>query len=381
MQFDIRRVDSANGWKDFIQVPYDLYRNDPIWVPPLRMMMKDLLNLKKNPFFKHATIHALVAYEGDKPIARIAGVIDENHNKFHKDRVGFFGFFECPNNPQLAAELLNRVKVWLKEWGMDAMRGPMNPTVNHECGLLIEGFDDSPFLMMTYNPPYYQSLLEGYGLKKTRDMFAINIHGTEQFDDRMVAQAERLRQRSDVSFRTIRMKEVYQEVQKIITIFNDAWSDNWGFVPMNDEEIKKFADELKLIVDPELILFAMVKGKEVGFGVGLPDANQVFKKIPDGRLFPFGIFKLLWFLKGPGKRSAINRCRIPILGVLKEYQPLGIGPLLYLEYYKRGPANGYPIGEASWILEDNAAMLKAAEKMKGRKSKTYRVYEQPLGSA
>ncbi len=374
---EIKRVQSKKELEDFIEVPFQIYKDDPHWVPPLRMIMRDLLNVKKNPFFKHAYIYPLVAYQNGRPVARIAGIVDENHNKYHKDRVGFFGFFECPDNPVLAKELFSKVQVWLKEWGMGAMRGPMNPTVNHECGLLIEGFNSDPFVMMPHNLPYYSKLIEQAGFKKCKDMYAFNIYHNNEFAPKLIAQAERLKKRADVKFRCINMKKLYEEIFLLVEIFNDAWSTNWGFVPMEKDEIIKFAKELKDIVDPRLIFFAEVKGEAVGFGLAIPDINIAFKKIKDGKLFPFGLPKLLWYLKGPGKK-AIKRCRIPILGVRKKFQPMGIGSLLFLEYLKQAPGYGYPTGEASWILEDNISMIKAAEKMVGEKTKTYRVYEQSL---
>ena len=214
-------------------------------------------------------------------------------------------------------------------------------------------------------------------MKKIKELYAFDIHCENRFAEIMVKRAEQLKKKAEVNFRTINMKRLYEEVFLIVDIYNDAWSKNWGFVPMEKAEIKQLADELKDIADPRMIFFAEVNGVAAGFGLGLPDANIAFKKIKNGKLFPFGIFKLLWYLKGPGKK-AINRIRIPILGVRQAYQPLGLGALLFTEYLSRAPKAGYPTGEASWILEDNQSMMRAAEKMQGKKTKTYRIYEQSL---
>jgi hypothetical protein len=261
---------------------------------------------------------------------------------------------------------------------MTMLRGPMNPSTNHECGLLVEGFNDSPNVMMTYNPPYYAEMLEKWGCTKAKDLFAYDIDGRKvKFSDKLVAQSERLKQGGNVTFRPVNMKDFDGEVERILEIYNDAWEHNWGFVPMEPEEFRHMAKDLKMVLDPELLLIAEVKGKPAAFALTLPDVNQAFKKISDGKLLPTGLLKLLWYTKGPG-RKVINRCRILTLGIKKQYRELGIGPLLYTEYLRRGPGNGYPVGEASWILEDNKPMNRALEHMCGARTKVYRIYDRPL---
>jgi hypothetical protein len=262
---------------------------------------------------------------------------------------------------------------------MNTLRGPMNPSTNHECGLLIDGFHDSPNIMMSYNPPFYANFLEKEGFRKAKDLYAYEIDGrTGSLSEKQKAQAEKLLQSSAVKFRTIRMSEFEKEIDMLLQVYNDAWEENWGFVPMTEAEFRHMAKALKLILDPELLLIAEVQGEAAGFGLCLPDLNQVLKKIPDGKLFPFGMLKLLWNLKGPGKRSTLNRCRIITLGIKKKFRHLQLGPLLYFEYYKRGPKAGYPVGEASWVLEDNIAVNKATQNMSGKRTKTYRIYDRPL---
>ncbi len=380
--YQLKRVESEKDWKNFINLPWTIYSKNPHWVPPLKIAVKDLLNVKKNPFFQHALMHPVIAYnEAGRCVGRIAGIIDENHNEFHKEKTAFFGFFESIDDQNLANLLFQEVENWAKSKGMTLIRGPMNPSTNHECGLLVEGFEDSPTVMNTYNPPYYAKLVETWGLTKSKDLIAYDIDSRKvKFSEKLMAQSEKLRQTGSVTFRTIDMKNFEAEVELILGIYNDAWEENWGFVPMTPDEFRHMAKDMKPIVDPELLLIAMVKGVPAGFALTLPDVNQAIKKIKNGKLFPSGLLKLLWHTKGPGKKKTINRCRILTLGIKKDYRAYGIGPLLYVEFLKRGPDNGYPVGEASWILEDNIPMNKAIQHMGGEKTKVYRVYDRPIMS-
>lgn len=376
---ELKRVESRADWAAFIEFPWSIYAGDPNWVPPLRIAVRDLLDVDKNPFFKHAYMHPLLAYRNGQVVGRVVGVVDDNHNRFHKEQTAFFGFFEAIDDQEVANKLLDAVAEWARSRGMKTLRGPMNPSTNHECGLLVEGFDQSPSVMMTYNPPYYTKLLETWGLTKAKDLFAYDIDGRKvKFSEKLFAQSEKLKQRGNVRIRPVSMRKFDEEIEAILDIYNDAWEANWGFVPMDPDEFRHMAKDMKAIVDPELLLIAEINGQPVGFALTLPDVNQAIKKIPNGKLFPFGILKLLWFLKGPGKRSAINRCRILTLGIKKAYQPLGLGPMLYVEYLKRGPALGYPVGEASWILEDNKPMNRALEHMDASRTKVYRIYDRQL---
>jgi GNAT superfamily N-acetyltransferase len=338
-----------------------------------------MLDVNKNPFFKHACMRPVVAYRDGKPVGRVVGVIDDSHNSFQKETTVFFGFFESINDQEVAKRLLDDVAVWARARGMTILRGPVNLSTNHECGLLVEGFDDPPAVMMTYNPPYYATLLEGVGLAKAKDLFAYKIDRNARFSERLMAQAERLRQRANVKFRTINMWKFDEEVERILEIYNDAWEKNWGFVPMEPNEFRHLAKDMKLIMDPRLLLIAEVEGKPAGFALTLPDVHQAFRKIKDGKLLPFGLLKLLWYLKGPGRRGTVKRLRILTLGVCKAYREYGLGPLFYAEYYKRGRELGYLQGEASWILEDNKPMNAALQHMCGERSKVYRIYDRSLG--
>lgn len=375
----IKRVESKSDWKQFIDLPWKIYAKDPFWVPPLKIAMHDLLNVDKNPFFKHAYMHPLLAFEGDRLVGRAMGVIDDSHNKFHNEQVVFFGFYEVYDDQKITDALLTEVAKWGKGRGMKVLRGPANPSTNHECGLLVEGFEDAPTVMTTYNPKYYATHLEKWGLTKAKDLLSYVIDSrTSKFSDRLLAHAEKVKQGGNVTFRSVRMNEFEKEVDMILDIYNDAWEKNWGFVPMTPEEFRHLAKDMKMVLDPSLLLIAEVRGEPAAFALALPDVNQAMKTIPSGKLLPFGIFKLLWNLKGPGRKKHLNRCRIITLGIKKKYQQLGVGPVLYLEYLKRGPAAGYPAGEASWILEDNIPMNRALELMAGNRTKVHRIYDKTL---
>ena len=375
----IRSVETKLDWDKFLELPFEIYKEDSNWVPPLRIAVKDSLDVNKNPFFKHAYMYPVLAWKGEKCVGRVVGVIDENHNRFHEEKTAFFGFFECIDDQAVANGLLDAVLQWAKLKGMANVRGPVSLSTNHECGLLVEGYEASPFVMMTYNPKYYEKLLEKWGLSKSKDLYAYEIPSDiNKFSERLLAQSERLKQRSSIVFRAIKMSEFAKEIDRIIGVYNDAWEKNWGFVPMEDEEFRHMAKDMKAIVDPELILIAEVRGEVAGFALALPDVNQAFKKIKDGKLFPLGLFKLLWNLKGPGRRKTINRCRVLTLGIKQNYRSLGLGPLFYTEYFKRANRLGYAVGECSWILEDNVAMNKALKLMSATKTKTYRIYDRTI---
>jgi len=367
-EIEIRPIETKQEWDDFIGLPWKIYQDNPNWIPPLRIAIKDMLDVDKNPFFRHAFMHPCIAYRNGEPVGRVVGVIDDNHNRFHQEKTAFFGFFEVENNQVTTNRLFDEIAKWAKSKGMTTLRGPVNLSTNHECGLLIEGYDSAPMVMMTYNPPYYQNLLDQWGLKKSKDLLAYQVKYDAKFADVIYTHAEKLKKTADVTFRTVNMKKFDSEVEKFLDVYNDAWEANWGFVPMEPYEFRHMAKEMKMIVDPRIILIAEVRGQMAGFGLTLPDVNQ---------LFPIGLLKLLWNLKGPGRKK-INQCRVLTLGIKKAYRDLGLGALFYVEYIKRGPACGYKTGEASWILEDNIPMNRALERMCGERTKVYRIFDRAL---
>jgi GNAT superfamily N-acetyltransferase len=365
----VRRVSSRKDLARFIKFPWKVYRGNDYWVPPLIAERKKILDRSKNPFYRHAEIELFLAERDGELAGRIAAIVNHLHNSFHNENIGFFGFFESMDDQAVAKLLLDAAREWLRSKGVLSMRGPANPSSNDDMGLLIDGFHESPAIMMPYNPPYYSRLLEAYGLKKVMDLFAYTLRRERMEVSRVLRLAALVRQRTSVCVRTLNMKNLTREVDLVKEVYNNAWSSNWGFVPMTDMEIDSLAQDLKQIVDPDLAVFAEVNGHVVGFALALPDLNQVLKRIPNGRFFPFGLLKILLY------RSKIDSMRLIITGVIKEYQRRGIDALLYTEIFERGTLKGIRRAEASWILETNRMMNSGLEAMNAERTKTYRMYE------
>ncbi len=368
----IRAVHHPSDLMEFIKLPWKIYRNDPLWVPPLIGDRKKLLDRKKNPFYKHAEMELFLAEKDHELVGRIGAIINHRHNHFHNENIGFFGFYESINDQNVANALFDSAKQWLRAKGIVAMRGPANPSMNDECGLLIQGFEYRPAILMTYNLPYYIELFEQYGLRKAKDLYAYFIEKSTAMSEKILRVASYVKKKENVKIRPLNMKDFNNEIRIVKEIYNKAWSYNWGFVPMTDEEIEYVADDLKQIVDPDMALFAEINGQHVGFSLALPDINMALKHVKNGRLFPFGLVKILWY------RRFISLVRFVILGVIKEYQRRGIDGLFYVESFQRGVPKGYHQGEASWVLEDNEMMKRAAASMNARLYKIYRMYEMPI---
>jgi len=370
-QIQIKRVVSKGDLVRFIKVPWTLYRDDPNWVPPLIMDRKKLLNRNTNPFYQHAEIELLIAYKKGKPAGRIAAFTNENHNKFQEDNNGFFGFYESIDDPEVTARLLDAAREWLIGKGKDGMLGPINLSTNDELGLLIEGFDTPPYIMMCHNPVYYQALLENYGLTKAKDLFAWYVDLREQeLPEKLIRVAETVTNKYGITIRNIKLKALDQDLELIREVYNNAWSKNWGFVPLTPEEINYVANDLKQIAREELILLAEKDHKPVAFSMTLPNINEVLIKIRNGRLFPTGFLKLLLGMK------KIKTTRVLTLGVVKEFQTIGLGAVLYLETILRARKLGMAAGEMSWILEDNQAMNSSIALFGSTLYKKYRIYHQ-----
>lgn len=366
--FTVRPVRTKDDKKKFIDFLYSHYKNDKNFVPPLRMDREKLIDKEKNPFYKHAEMELFLAERDGNVIGRIGGIVNYNHNKEHSDRVGFFGFFECVNEQEVANALFDEAKKFVKSKGMNALRGPANPSVNDEYGLLIEGFDSPPTILMTYNPPYYITLMENYGFKKEKDLYAWLLSQETVYTEKIIRANEIIRQRSGIMIRSINMKDFNNEVARIKQVYNTAWEKNWGEVPMTDAEFDFLANDLKQIVEPELVLIAEVKGQVIGFGLSLPDINQALIYNRNGSLIG-GLWHLLT------KKKKINLCRVIVLGVIEEYRKTGAAGLLFYETAVRAKKLGYQYGEASWVLEDNVMMNRAAEAMNGKLYKKYRIYQ------
>jgi GNAT superfamily N-acetyltransferase len=367
----IRSVRARRDENDFIRFQWKIYEGDPYWVPPLLMDRRKLIDRKRNPFYEHAEMELFLAERDGEVVGRIGAIINHNHNKEHNENIGFFGFFEAINDRSVSTALFDAAKHWLSAHGVKAMRGPASPSVNDEYGMLIDGFDKSPYVLMTYNPEYYPQLVETYGFVKAKDLYAYEVHKDTVFTPKLVRVAEAVKRREGLVLRSLNMKRFDEEVLLIRDLYNRGWERNWGEVPMTDAEFKAMARDLKPVVEPDLVIIAEVKGKPVGFALSLPDLNRVFIRNKKGYLIP-GLVRLFLYKK------TIDAIRIIVLGVLPEYLNSGIGGLLFYETGRRAVEHGYPHGEASWVLEDNVMMNRGAQLMNGVRTKTYRVYQLPL---
>ncbi len=374
-------VTTEQHLQNFIDLPWEIYKGCKQWVPVLDNQARDLLDTRKNPFFKHAELKLFLAYRNGKAVGRVAGIIDHAANTYRKERAASFGFFECIDDALIARSLLDQVSRWAVLKGTNILRGPYNPSPNHECGLLIEGFNLSPTLMLPYNHEYYVALLEGCGFRKIRDMYAYTYDSQKTaFPENLHTHAERLkRKHPEITFRDLNMKKFDDELKSILEIYNDSMDVQWDFTPMTKEELDFMAHELKPFVDPTLFFIIEVAGKPAGFAFAFPDINQALQKLSSGRSSPRSLIQLWWNLKGPGRAKTITRCRFIALGVKKEFRHLALGPLFYVEFLNRCAAAGYAEGEASWVLEDNHAINRAHRRMGGKITKQYRIVEKELG--
>ena len=368
---DIRPISSKKETKEFIRFQWEVSKDLPNWVPPLMMDRQKLMDREKNPFYTHSAAEFFLARRDGKIVGRIGAIVNDNHNKEHNENIGFFGFFECINDQSVADGLFQTATAWLKAKGVTAVRGPASPSVNDEYGLLVDGFEYPPVVLMSYNPPYYGELIERAGFKKVKDLYAYQMVQEHVFDPKLVRGAEIIKKREGLTFRTLNMDDFENEVKRIRDLYNRAWQYNWGAVPMTDAEFAMMAKDMKPVVIPELVIFAEYKGEPIGFSLSLPDLNIPLKHNKNG-----GIIKGLFYMMLYKKK--IHRVRIIVLGVVKERQHTGAGTALFYETAKRGIDLGYYEGEAGWVLEDNLMMNRGAELMKGKRWKTYRLYEKSL---
>jgi hypothetical protein len=370
-ELNIEEVSHHQDLMAFIRLPWQIYQGDRNWVPPL---IKDqLLKFSPNhPFRSHSEMILFLALQGGRIVGRIAGIIDHHYIEFHQEKVGFFGFFESIHDAGVSESLLSRVRGWLKEHGMEKMAGPMNPSTNDECGLLVEGFDAPPCLMMPYNPRYYPPLLEGVGLRKAMDLYAYWLEESSFLLDRLDRITERLKKKEpQLWVRSLNLRHFDKELKIIKEIYNQAWSKNWGFVPLTEEEIDDLAKNLRPLAVADLLLFAYLGEEPIGFSVSLPDYNEVLKHL-NGRVGLLSGLKFLYYSR------KIKTLRVMLLGVKHAFQKKGVEGLLYIETFKRGIKKGYHQAECSWILENNLLIQHGIEAMGGKRYKTYRIYEVSL---
>ena len=333
----------------------------------MRRDIYELIDPARHPFHLHATVELFLAKRGDEVVGRIAAVHNDLHIELHAELAGFFGLFESERDARTSNALFEAARQWLAARGLEIMRGPASFSMNEECGLLVNGFDGPPVVMMSYNPVWYEELVDAYGFTKAKDLLAYYLPNATP-TDRMLRLADNLRERYRVTVRTLDKKRFWDEVALVRQVYNEAWQDNWGHLPMTEAELTYMAKQLKPVVDPSLVVFAEIDGQIAGFGLALPDFNVALKQM-NGNLFPFGWAKALWYSR------KIRTARILILGVLEKHRRSGVAELMELELLKNGPARGIVNAEFSWILEDNAMMRAPLEKLGARVYRTYRMYD------
>ena len=367
---EIRPVTNKTDLYKFIRLPWKIYKDNQHWVPPLIRDVKFKLNREKHPFFEFARVELFIAENGNEIVGRIAAIVNERHNEFHNEKLGFFGMFESVDDVETARLLYTAAEDWCRKEGMERILGPVNLSMNDECGFLLEGFDLDPAIMMPYTLEYYLKLSEECGYVKAKDLYAY-FKGEVGVVDRIAKLVERVKRKEDVVVRPLDMKNLKRDVEIIKDIYNAAWEVNWGFVPMTPAEMDLMAKELKPIAEPELVLFAEVKGEPVGVAITLPDLNLVLKKL-NGKLGPIQLLKFLYY------KRKIKALRSIIFGLKKEYRRTGINVVLYYETEVRGAKIGYESCEMSWNLEDNDLINRFDEAVGGKLYKKYRLYEKSL---
>ena len=358
----------------FLQVSYGIYREDPNWVAPLLMDLKKVFT-DENPLFEHAEMQLWVAARGGRDVGRIAGILDRDYNRFASDNAAFFGFYECVDDRTVSRALFDAVFAWARQKDVRRMLGPMNPTTNDECGLLVEGLGERPVLMMAYNPACYIGLIEAEGFRKAKDLLAYYVDIAKAPLDRLDRLAAKTRQRNpELTFKAVRRKTLADDLTKIKEVYNSAWQDNWGFTPMTDAEIDFMAKRLKPMLVEGLVWVVESPAEAVGFMLAIPDYNEALQPLR-GRLFtPRLLGAIPYFLQ----RKFPKRCRVVILGTKESYRNRGLEAVMLSEGFKTGRRVGFQDAEASWILEDNTRMCRLMEIFGGHVYRRYRIYEREL---
>ncbi|MCE5258440.1 MAG: N-acetyltransferase [Chloroflexi bacterium] len=365
--------------RSFIMFPFELYRSDPNWVPPLINERFKHFDPKRNPFYEYASTQLYLAKRDGKLVGTIAAIDNPKHQEVWGENIGFWGEFETINDNEVSSALFDAARAWLRSRGREVMRGPMNMNINEEIGLLIEGYDGPPVLMMTYNPPYYQDLIERYGFAKAKDVYAFKIDldylgpHMENLPAQVMGAAAIAESRYHVRIRHLNPKEFDKEVELIKPIYRKAWQANWGALPMTDAEFGVLAENLKTMADWDVTYLAFIDDEPIGAFIAVPDFCQVALHL-GGRLLPFGWINYLRY------KPRIKGMRVLIMGVLEEHRLKGVEALFYREGFKQALSKGIEWGEMSWILEDNYKVMRGVEKVGGKKYRSYRLYDLPVGA-
>lgn len=371
MAMHVKEVARPREWRLFLKFPLSHYAGDPYYVPHLMLERKEFFS-RRNPLFEFTEVaYFLARGDGGKVLGRISAHINQRHNEYAGEKTGFFGFFESVRDLQVAQALFASAEEWLERRGMSLVRGPFNFSTNEECGLLVRGFDSPPVFMMPYTKQYYLRLVSDSGYRKAKDLLAYSLESPSETPRGLERLAARVQRRTNLRVRSMRRENFEEDVKKAFDIYNQAWKDNWGFVPMSETQFAHMARTLKPVIDPALALIAEKDGRAVGFCLGLPDYNILFRKM-GGRLLPYGWVYLLF------GRSLVDRARIITLGVVEEYRQGGVDVLLLYHMFRNGIVRGYQGGELSWILEDNASMNRIMQRFGAVPYKTYRIYEKRL---
>jgi len=367
---DIQRVRGRADLRRFIDYAYERNRADAHWIPPLRLSERDRLRPRTNPFFAHAEVELLLAKRNGRVVGRIAAIDDRLHNETHRDNLAAFGFFEA-DDAESAAALLGAVEAWARQRGRAAVRGPLNPSLNESAGLLIDGFDHDPMVMMPHNPRDYAAYIELAGYSKAKDLFAWLYQISAGVGPKIARIARQFADRERVVVRRLELREFDGEVERLRAIYCTAWERNWGFVAPTDAEFRRIAKELRPIFDPRCAVIAEVDGQAVACAVAVPDVNQALKGT-GGRLFPLGIPRLLM------RRRLIDQARLLLVGVVSRYRRPGLFALMMQSLHRQLIDTEYRRLEFSWVLEDNRDVNRPAEQVGSVRYKTYRIYQKSL---
>ncbi len=372
----VKQITNKKNINDFINYPYELYKKDLNWIPPLRIERQDFFNPKKNPYFEHAEVVYFLAYKENKIVGRVTAHEDQVWNKHYQTRQGFFGFYESENDTEVATALMQAVEDWCKNREITNILGPMDFSTNHEIGFLTEGFDSPPVLLLKYTKPYYLQLLNQLGYVHARGLLSYECTEELSITEKFKKISERAKKFAGDSFkiRNINLKKLRQELNPILDIYNEAWSENWGFIPMSPGEIDLMANQFRLFSDPRFIFIIEKQEEMVGFLISLPDINQALLKIRNGKLFPFGFLKLLWNFR------KINRGSVILLGVKKEFRNKGLELILFEKTILEGtkPPQKYHTIQTTWILDSNKPMNSIMEFLQANIVRRYTVMSKDM---
>ena len=365
---EIIEVSDKRSRKQFIDIPWTVFPNDCNYVPPLKMDFARLINPKKHPYWEFSRQSLYLALRNGSPVGRIAAIVDTRHNQSHNEKMGIWGFFDCLDDEEAATALFKTAENWVRSQGMEFIRGPLNPSTNYEIGLLIDGFDCLPALMMPWNFPYYMKLVEANGYVKEKDLLSMRINKTDPLSPKIERLAQRIRKKTKVTVRPFYKNQFWNDLRLMIEIYHDAWSDNWGFVPLSENEIREMGRNLKRAIEPDMIFFINYADEPVGVGMALPDFNPLLKEF-NGVIKPVGVFKYLF------RRKYVLGARALLGGVRKKVRNLGL-PVIIFDYFNQLLRNDVRINylEMGWNLEDNDAINKFELAMGAHIRSRYRIY-------